>query len=185
MARIYLDEQLDTDITEMLVGYGHDAVHTYDVGNRGAPDSQQLLFAADSQRVIVTLNREDFEELHRWWIALNAWGIMSRAHSGILTTWGDIPASEWAGLVNEPSRTKPGIDQSNDAVQPTITAMAALSPALTPYPDPNTTCTIFFSRARASWPASSSRSWSPTVPTKATPRMRPTRKSITVEDTTP
>ena len=136
MARIYLDEQLDTDITEMLVGYGHDAVHTYDVGNRGAPDSRQLLFAADTGRVLVTLNREDFEELHRWWLALNAWGIMSRAHSGILTTWGDIPASEWAGLVNEPSRTKPGIDQSNDAVQPTITAMAALSPALTPIPTP-------------------------------------------------
>ncbi len=100
MARIYLDEQLDTDITEMLVGYGHDAIHTYDAGNRGAPDSRQLLFAADSNRIIITLNREDFEELHRWWLALNAWGIMTRDHSGILTTWGDIPMGEWAGLVN-------------------------------------------------------------------------------------
>lgn len=101
MARIYLDEQMDTDLTEMLVGYGHDAIHTYDVGNRGAPDSRQLLFAADTGRILVTLNREDFEELHRWWLALNSWGIMGRDHSGILTTWGDIPTAEWAVLVND------------------------------------------------------------------------------------
>ena len=101
MTRLYLDEHSGLAIKEILTGYGHDVLNTYDVGNRGAPDSQQLLFAADTGRVLVTLNREDFEELHRWWLALNAWGIMSRDHSGILTTWGDIPASEWAGLVND------------------------------------------------------------------------------------
>lgn len=100
MARLYLDEHLDPAMTEMLAGYGHDAIHTYEVDNRGAPDSRQLLFAANADRIIITLNREDFEELHRWWLALNAWGIMRRDHSGILTTWGDIPAGEWAGLVN-------------------------------------------------------------------------------------
>ena len=100
MARLYLDEHLDVAMKDVLAGYGHDAIHTYDVGNRGTPDSQQLLFAADSNRIIITLNREDFEELHRWWLALNAWGIMRRDHSGILTTWGDIPAGEWAGLVD-------------------------------------------------------------------------------------
>ena len=100
MARIYLDEQMDTGITEILVGYGHDAIHTYDVGNRGASDSQQLLFASNAERVLVTLNREDFEELHRWWLALYTWGIMGRHHSGILTTWGDIPTVEWARLID-------------------------------------------------------------------------------------
>ena len=51
MARIYLDEQMDTDLTAILVGYGHDAIHTYDVENRGASDSQQLLFAANTERI--------------------------------------------------------------------------------------------------------------------------------------
>ena len=101
MTRIYLDEQLDTDITDILVSYGHDAIHTYDAGNRGASDSQQLLFAANTERVLLTLNREDFEELHRWWLALNTWGVMGRSHSGILTTWGDISTDEWASLVND------------------------------------------------------------------------------------
>lgn len=101
MARIYLDEQMDTEMTGILAGYGHDAIHTYDAGNGGASDSQQLLFAANVERVLVTLNREDFEELHRWWLALKAWGLMGRDHSGILTTWGDIPTIEWAGLVND------------------------------------------------------------------------------------
>ena len=76
MARLYLDEHLDTGMTAILSGLGHDVVHTFDVGNRGALDSQQLLFAAETERVLVTLNREDFEELHRWWLALNQWGLM-------------------------------------------------------------------------------------------------------------
>ena len=107
MARLYLDEQTDVAMTSILASYGHDVLHTYDVGNDGAPDSRQLLFAAESDRVIVTLNREDFEELHRWWVALTEWGILGHAHSGILTTWGDIPTEEWAALVNEHLQQSP------------------------------------------------------------------------------
>ena len=100
MARLYLDEHLDTGMTAILSALGHDVVHTFDVGNRGALDSQQLLFAAETERVLVTLNQEDFEELHRWWLALNEWGVMQRQHSGILTTWGDIPAQEFSPLID-------------------------------------------------------------------------------------
>ena len=100
MARLYLDEQSRVELKDLLAGYGHDVLHTYDVGNREAPDSRQLLFAAETGRIIVTLDREDFEELHRWWLALNEWGIMRRSHAGILTTWGDIDVTEWAGLIN-------------------------------------------------------------------------------------
>ena len=54
-----------------------------------------------------------------------------------------------------------------------------------PYPPPSTTRTMRRSRASPNCPASSSRWWSPTVPTKATPRMRPTRKSTTVDEISP
>ena len=100
MARLYLDEQLDTEMTAILSALGHDVVHTYDVGNRGAPDSRQLMFAVETGRVLVTLSREDFEELHRWWLALNDWGVIQREHTGILTTWGDIPAEEFSALID-------------------------------------------------------------------------------------
>ena len=100
MARIYLDEQSRVELKDLLAGYGHDVLHTYDVGRRGALDSRQLLFAAETGRILVTLNREDFEELHLWCLALNEWGVMHREHAGIFTTWGDINAAEWAELIN-------------------------------------------------------------------------------------
>ena len=73
MARLYLDEQLDPILRGLLNQYGHDVVHTYDVGNEGKSDTEQLLFAANSNRILVTLNRQDFEDLHRLWLALNDW----------------------------------------------------------------------------------------------------------------
>lgn len=57
MARFYLDEQIEADLTALLIQYGHDALHTHDAGNDGAPDTRQLLFAANSGRILVTLNR--------------------------------------------------------------------------------------------------------------------------------
>ena len=97
MARFYLDEHIHRDVGEMLTQYGHDAVHAYYVGHHSTPDTDHLLFAADSGRILVTLNRKDFEALHRLWIALNTWVGMDREHAGILTTWGQISPAEWAG----------------------------------------------------------------------------------------
>ena len=101
MARLYVDEQLNPVLRDLLTQFGHDTVHTYDVGNDGKSDTEQLLFAADSNRILVTLNRVDFEQMHRLWLALNDWGIMVRVHAGILTTWGRIAPVEWAGLIHD------------------------------------------------------------------------------------
>ena len=100
MARFYLDEQIEADLMALLIQYGHDALHTHAAGNDGAPDTQQLLFAANAGRILVTLNREDFEDLHRLWLASKDWGLADREHAGILTTWGDIPAPQWASLIH-------------------------------------------------------------------------------------
>ena len=100
MARFYLHEQVETEVRDILIQYGHDAIHAYDVGHRQTPDTQHLLFAASANRIMVTLDRQDFEELHRLWLALNSWLDLPREHAGILTTWGNIAAVEWAGLIH-------------------------------------------------------------------------------------
>jgi hypothetical protein len=65
------------------------------------PDTDHLSFAAETGRILITYNRSDYEALHLLWLALNSWGIMDRGHSGILTTWGQIPSVTWATLIND------------------------------------------------------------------------------------
>ena len=101
MALMYLDEDVSVEVGPMLNRRGHDVIHAHDLNNREVPDTEHLLYAARSGRVMVTHNRRDFEELHRMWLALNSWGVMGREHAGILTTWGQIPAEAWANLVDE------------------------------------------------------------------------------------
>ena len=101
MAHFYLDEDIPHPVGDMLARRGHDFVHTYDVGNRSLTDPQQLLFAANAGRIIVTFNRRDFAILHQFWTALNAWGQLARQHSGILTTWGQVSTGQWADLIDD------------------------------------------------------------------------------------
>ena len=101
MALLYLDEDVSVEVGPLLTGSGHDVIHAYDVNNKDVADTEHLLFAASSERLMVTHNRRDFEELHRMWLALNSWNVMVRSHSGILTTWGQIPAVTWATLIND------------------------------------------------------------------------------------
>ena len=110
MALIYLDEDVSVMVGPLLTPRGHDVIHAYDLNNRQVPDTEHLLFAASSGRVMLTHNRKDFEELHRWWLALNSWGIMGRSHAGILTTWGQIPSATWAELVHSFLVQSPSLD---------------------------------------------------------------------------
>ena len=100
MAHFYLDENIPRQVQRILVRYAHDVVHAYDLGNRSMPDPEHLHVAAGTGRILVTYDRRDFRELHRFWTALNAWGKLDQRHAGILTSWGDIPDEQWADLVN-------------------------------------------------------------------------------------
>lgn len=101
MARLYLDEDQSVRLRPLLAQRGHDVIHAHDLGNRAIPDTAQLRIAAAAGRILVTYNYRDFVALHRLWLALNAWGIMAQSHSGILTTWGQIPTEPWAGLLDD------------------------------------------------------------------------------------
>lgn len=110
MALIYLDEDVSVEVGPLLTRRGHDVIHAYDVDNKEVADTEHLLFAATSGRLMVTHNRRDFEELHRMWLALKTWGVMGRDHAGILTTWGQIPSDIWSELVHAFLIQSPNID---------------------------------------------------------------------------
>jgi hypothetical protein len=110
MAQFYLDEDVSPQVGQLLAAQGHDYVHARDLGNRGMPDPQHLLVAANAGRVLVTFNRRDFGPLHQFWTALNIWGTLDRRHAGILSSWGQIPIGEWAGLNHDFMSPEPALD---------------------------------------------------------------------------
>jgi hypothetical protein len=62
-ARLYLDEDVSARAAEIIAARGFDVLSTVKAGRMGAPDRDQLDFAASQDRVLVTHNRRDFELL--------------------------------------------------------------------------------------------------------------------------
>lgn len=100
MARFYLDEDIPREVGRILTQRSHDVVHVFDLGGRSMIDPEHLLAAARAGRILVTFNRSDFRQLHQLWITLNVWGNSHQPHAGILTSWGQVPANDWAELIH-------------------------------------------------------------------------------------
>lgn len=81
--RVYLDENLSSDIARLLRARGVDAVSAHEAGKRQLTDPAQLEFATAQDRVIVTADVVDFVVLSRQAIAANS------QHPGIIV----VPAS--------------------------------------------------------------------------------------------
>ena len=64
---IYLDEDVDVLIADLLRARGFVAMTTRDTGNLGVSDSHQLNYAVSGQKALLTHNRVDFGRplLHR------------------------------------------------------------------------------------------------------------------------
>ena len=75
---LYIDEDVDVLIADILRARGFDALTTRDARRLHATDEEQLAFAAAEQRALLTHNRADFEALHQAYIA------SGRHHAGIL-----------------------------------------------------------------------------------------------------
>jgi len=75
-----LDEDISYRVAEGLRQRRVDAVSVHEVGraNRRVSDAEQLDFAAQEGRVLVTYNRADFQALDA------AWRTQERRHAGIL-----------------------------------------------------------------------------------------------------
>jgi hypothetical protein len=67
MARFYTNENFPEPAVEKLREMGHDVLTTHMSGNSGLaiPDEAVLEFAISEQRILVTLNRQDFIRLHK------------------------------------------------------------------------------------------------------------------------
>ena len=77
--RFYLDEDISSQsLIGMLSSEGHDVITTYQAGNSGATDEEQLTYAADNRCVLISGNIKDFLFLH------NEWQKIKKKHYGIM-----------------------------------------------------------------------------------------------------
>jgi predicted nuclease of predicted toxin-antitoxin system len=77
----YLTDEDITDVVAIgLRSRGVDAISVHEIGrsNQGIPDDEQLLYATEQGRVIVTYNRDDFQIIDA------RWREEERQHAGIL-----------------------------------------------------------------------------------------------------
>ena len=76
--KVYLDEDLSSNIAAVLRGRGMDATSALETGNTQLDDRAQLEYATQEGRAIVTVNVVDFIELAREAVATNT------EHGGIV-----------------------------------------------------------------------------------------------------
>ncbi len=76
MTKFYANENFPLDLIQELRQLGYDVLTSYEAGqaNQSISDEEVLNFAHEQQRVVITLNREDFISLHK----------QSQQHSGII-----------------------------------------------------------------------------------------------------
>ena len=76
--RFYCDEDVSVDIAHNLQQRGFDVLTTRDALRLTYDDNDQLAFAVEQQRAIITHNRRDFEVLHQTYLD------QERLHMGII-----------------------------------------------------------------------------------------------------
>jgi len=78
--RLYLDRHVMTRLADDLSADGFDCLTTQQAGNDTASDEDQLAFAAQQGRAILTFNIRDFARLHEKWQAAG------ESHAGIIVS---------------------------------------------------------------------------------------------------
>src|SRR3954451_8334548 len=78
--RLYFDRHIMARLAEDLRSRGFDVLTTEHAGLDTATDEEQLAFATDEGRAILTFNIRDFAPLHARWSAAG------RSHAGIIVS---------------------------------------------------------------------------------------------------
>lgn len=60
---LYLDEDVNVLVADLLKARGFDAITARDARQLHATDAEQLMYAVSEERTLVTQNRTDFEKL--------------------------------------------------------------------------------------------------------------------------
>ncbi len=76
--KLFLDEDIHTGLSHALRQRGYDVVHAQDLKRKGKSDSEQLAFAVQEERCLVTFNVRDFVKLH------NQYAEQGQEHWGII-----------------------------------------------------------------------------------------------------
>ena len=76
--RLYLDEDVDPLLAQVLRTRGINCLSTQEANNRGKSDIEQLAFAVSHERAFLTFNIKDFARLSQ------DYAVTGRPHSGII-----------------------------------------------------------------------------------------------------
>src|SRR5712692_2714313 len=105
MARLYLDECVPLPLAPLLTQHGHDVTTAMQIGLRSLNDPFHLKYATEQQRILITTNQSDFRLLHRFWITMQSWNVLSFPHQRKRRPgrrWqkpcGSLTLSRWSGL---------------------------------------------------------------------------------------
>ena len=92
MEKLYVNENFPMPAVKLLRDFGHDVLTTFDAGkaNQRIPDDEVLAFATSENRILLTLNRRDFIQLHR----------LNPVHSGIIVCTEDADFKSFASRIH-------------------------------------------------------------------------------------
>ena len=62
--KLYADEDFNHGVVTRFRALGHDVVTVMDVDRRGLSDVEQLVYATEAGRALITFNRADYHALH-------------------------------------------------------------------------------------------------------------------------
>ena len=99
VADIYANENMPLQVVESLRLLGHDELTTYESGraDKAIPDQEVLAFAAERNRVVITLNRKHFIRLHQ----------QRPEHAGIIVCTFDVDYAGLAQRIHEALASQP------------------------------------------------------------------------------
>ena len=75
---LYLDEDVDVLLADLMKAHGFEATTTTGIGARGKSDAEQMAFAVSRDMAILTHNRSDFERLSQEYFSAG------QSHAGII-----------------------------------------------------------------------------------------------------
>lgn len=86
--RLYLDEDVVTELARMLRSHRHDAISAHESGGLQLTDPEQLERASHDGRTLLTYNYHDFLRINEEWF------IAGRPHAGIVISYRQYARSE-------------------------------------------------------------------------------------------
>jgi len=66
--KLLFDENMHLPLAKELRKRGYDAVHIQEVGRKGYDDPEQLAYAVQKERCIITFDRGDYVKLHNHYV---------------------------------------------------------------------------------------------------------------------